>query len=61
MSIGGAELLFVIAIAVILFGAPVLTFLLGYTLGKKRIEPEDADGEPARSESDDADEEPEAQ
>ncbi len=33
---GVAELLILIAIALILFGAPVLTFLVGYALGKKR-------------------------
>jgi len=41
-SIGGLELLVLIAIAVVLFGAPVLTFLMGYALGKKKAEPTDA-------------------
>jgi hypothetical protein len=35
-SIGGLELLVLIAIALVLFGAPVLTFLMGYALGKKQ-------------------------
>jgi len=42
-GVGAAELLILIAIAVILFGAPVLTFLIGYTLGKKKAGSEPAD------------------
>ncbi len=35
-GIGSAELLLIALIALVLFGAPVLTFILGYALGKKR-------------------------
>ena len=35
-SFGPLELLIVIAIAALLFGAPVVTFILGYGLGQKK-------------------------
>ena len=35
MSIGGIEILIVIAIVVVLFGAPIATFLLGYFVGRR--------------------------
>lgn len=44
-GVGAVELLILIAIAVILFGAPILTFLVGYALGKKQ-----AGSEPTSSE-----------
>jgi len=44
-GIGGVELLVLIAIAVVLFGAPVLTFLAGYALGRKRAELPAADAD----------------
>jgi len=44
-GIGGVELLLLIAIAVVLFGAPVLTFLAGYALGRKRTELPAADAD----------------
>lgn len=34
-GMGVSELVIVVFIVLVLFGAPVLTFLLGYTLGKK--------------------------
>ena len=33
---GPIELIIVVAIAALLFGAPVITFLLGYGLGRKK-------------------------
>jgi Sec-independent protein translocase protein TatA len=36
LGVGAAEILILIAIAVLLFGAPVLTFIVGYSLGKKK-------------------------
>ena len=35
-SFGPLELLIIIAIAALLFGAPIVTFLLGYGLGQRR-------------------------
>ncbi len=39
-GIGAVELLILIAVAVVLFGAPVLTFIMGYSMGKKSTEPQ---------------------
>ncbi len=38
---GPLELFIVIAVAALLFGAPVITFLLGYGLGQKKAATED--------------------
>jgi Sec-independent protein translocase protein TatA len=48
-GMGIIELLIIIAILVVLFGAPVLTFLLGYSVGRRssRSEAEIAPAEPA--------------
>lgn len=35
-GIGPTELVLIAAIALLLFGAPVLTFIFGYALGKKK-------------------------
>jgi len=35
-ALGPLELFLIIAIAAVLFGAPVLTFLLGYGLGQRK-------------------------
>lgn len=34
-GIGVSELILLVVIALVLFGTPVLTFVLGYTLGRK--------------------------
>lgn len=34
-GIGAVELLILIALALVLFGAPVLTFIVGYAMGKR--------------------------
>lgn len=36
MGVGVQEILIIAVILVLLFGAPILTFLLGYTLGRKQ-------------------------
>jgi Sec-independent protein translocase protein TatA len=36
MGIGAQEILIIGVIVVLLFGAPILTFLLGYVVGRKR-------------------------
>ncbi len=36
-GIGSVELVIIVIIALVLFGAPVLTFILGYSLGKKKL------------------------
>jgi hypothetical protein len=36
MGIGAQEILIIGVIVVLLFGAPLLTFLLGYMVGRKR-------------------------
>lgn len=38
MGIGAQEILIIGAIVVLLFGAPILTFLLGYMVGRKRAQ-----------------------
>lgn len=35
-GIGAVELVILLALVLLLFGAPILTFLFGYALGKKR-------------------------
>jgi cytochrome c oxidase assembly factor CtaG len=35
---GATEILIILAIVLLLFGAPVLTFLLGYTVGRRRAQ-----------------------
>lgn len=51
LGIGATELVIIIAIALVLFGAPVLTFLMGYSLGRKASAPGPRDpAEPTRPE-----------
>jgi len=38
LGLGASELLVIIVIALVLFGAPVLTFLAGYALGRKKAQ-----------------------
>lgn len=57
-GIGASELVIIVIIGLVLFGTPLLTFLLGYTLGKKstdlpaRETPDDV--EPAERTEDEA-------
>ena len=42
-GIGAVELIILIALAVVLFGAPVLTFIMGYAMGKRSSDEHSAD------------------
>ncbi len=44
MSIGLLELLIIVVLVLFLFAAPVLTFFLGYVLGKKRSDVSESSG-----------------
>jgi len=46
-ALGPLELFLIIAIAAVLFGAPVLTFLLGYGLGQRKANERDGTAAPS--------------
>ncbi|MDZ4169917.1 MAG: hypothetical protein U1E26_09735 [Coriobacteriia bacterium] len=50
LGIGAAEFGIIVLIALVLFGAPILTFIVGYSLGKKNVS-SDSGGEGERSQS----------
>ncbi len=47
MNLGIVELLIIVILVLFLFGAPILTFIIGYTIGQRRSKPAAPDAQGA--------------